>query len=173
MERRKFLKIASGGGVAVLAGGGVLFARQTRMVAVPSEPLLFFTPREYSIFHWIAQTVVVVPAGAPGLDVIPVARNADALLASYGPDAQTDFRRLLGLFDNALAGLLLCGTTAPFTQMEPEQRVAYMKKWQDHRLGVLRSGFVALKRLAASCYYGDPSTHRALGYPGPPEKEDW
>jgi len=140
------------------------------MVALPAEALAFFSPREYAIFHAVAETVIHTGKG-PTIDQVGVTLRADRFLARVDEDAQRDFHRLLALFDNALAGLFLCGTTAPFTQMSPEARHAFLQKWQRHRLGVIRTGFDALKRLAASSYYGDPSTHGALGYPGPPEKD--
>lgn len=171
MKRRKFLKVGGGIGVAGLAGAGVLFARTTKRVPLPDEPLEYFSEREYSIFHAIAETVVVVPANAPSVERMKVTLLADRHLARLDEDARRDFHRLLGLFDNALAGLLLTGTIAPFTQLSPEGRASMMKKWESHRIGALRSGYQALKRLACACYYGNPETYAAVGYPGPPEKD--
>lgn len=171
VERRKFLKVGGGVGVAGLAGAGVLFARGTKMVPLPAEKLLYFSEREYSIFHAVAETVLVLPEKAPSVEKMQVALHADHHLARLDEDAQRDFHRLLGLFDNALAGLVLTGTTAPFTQLGPEARTAYLEKWARHRLGAIRSGYSALKRLAAASYYGNPETHASLGYNGPPDKD--
>ena len=55
------------------------------------------------------------------------------------------------------------------TQLSPEARVAFLAKWENHRLAALRSGFQALKRLAVASYYGNKTTYAGLGYPGPPE----
>lgn len=171
MKRRKFLKAGGGIGLAALAGAGALFSRGTKRVALPTEALQFFTEREYSIFHAVAETVLVLPAKAPSADQMKVTLLADRHLARLDEDAQRDFHRLLGLFDNALAGLLLTGTTAPFTQLSPEKRHAFLKKWEMHRIGALRSGYQALKRLACACYYGNRETYAALGYAGPPDKD--
>lgn len=171
MKRRKFLKVGGGIGLAGLAGAGVLFARGTRKVPLPKEPLQFFSEREYSIFHAIAETMVVVPPNAPSPEQMRVALLADQHVARLHEDQQRDFHRLLALFDNALAGLILTGTTAPFTQLPPEGRIAFLKKWEAHRFGTIRTGFQALKRLAFACYYGNPETYASVGYPGPPEKD--
>lgn len=170
MQRRKFLKFGGGIGLAALGGGGVLFVRGTRLVPLPSEKLQYFSEREYSIFHAVAETVVD-PGKGPSIEQMKVALKADRHLARLDEDAQRDFHRLLGLFDNALAGLFLAGTTAPFTQMNPDARAAFLRKWERHRLGVIRSGFQALKRLSVASYYGNPETHAVLGYPGPPDKD--
>jgi hypothetical protein len=171
VKRRKFLKVGGGIGMAALAGAGALFARGTKKVPLPAEALQYFSEREYSIFHAIAGTVLVLPAGAPSAEKLQVALHADRHLARLDEDAQRDFHRLLGLFDNALAGLLLTGTTAPFTQLSPEGRTAFLAKWQTHRVGAIRSGYQALKRLACACYYGNPESYATLGYPGPPDKD--
>ena len=171
MKRRSFLKAAGGTGIAVLGGAGVLFARDTRMVTLPAEPLQFFTPREYSIFHAVAETVVTPPEGAPSIDDVQALLKADRHLARLDTGAQSDFRQLLSLFDNALAGFLLCGTIAPFTRMTPEKQIAFLAKWESHRIGTLRSGYQAMKRLSVASYYGNPKTYFVVGYPGPPEKD--
>lgn len=169
MERRRFLQVTGGGALALLGGAGLLFTRETRGVPLPAEPLRFFTPREYAIFTAVAETVVQPPAGQPTVKEIGVALRADALLASKDADSRKDVRRLLALFDNALAGFMLNGSVAPFSQLDLVGREEFLRTWQDHRLPVLRAGFSVLKRLAATCYYSHPSTHRGIGYPGPPE----
>jgi hypothetical protein len=171
VKRRKFLKVGGGIGIAALAGAGALFSRGTRKIALPEEALQFFSEREYSIFHAVAETVLVLPAKAPSVERLKVALLADRHLARLDEDAQRDFHRLLGLFDNALAGLLLTGSTAPFTQLSPGKRAAFLDKWQTHRIGTIRSGYQALKRLACACYYGNPESYATVGYPGPPDKD--
>lgn len=169
MRRRTALKTAGGVALVALGCAGALFARRTRMVPLPSEPLSYFTPREFSIVHAVAEAMITVPPGQPTVTDVPVALNADRLMARNPQDAQKDIHRLLALFDNALAGFLLVGTTAPFTQLDLAGRQAFLARWERHRLPVLRTGFVALKRLTMACYYGDPRTYRGIGYPGPIE----
>ena len=170
MERRRFLKVTGGIGLGALGGAGILFARRTKMVPLPAEALEYFTPREYSIFHAVAETVVT-PGKGPSVEDMKVALLADRHMARLDSDAQRDVKRLLALFDNALAGFVLCGTIAPFTKLSPESRVRFLEKWENHRIGAIRSGFLALKRLAVACYYGNPETYGFVGYPGPPEKD--
>ncbi len=169
MRRRGFLKTAGGAGAVLLGGGGFLFLRPTKSVALPAEPLLFFSPREYAIFTAIAEAMIEVPAGVPGVQDAKVAQKADSYMARNVVDAQKDFHALLGLFDNALAGLLLCGTTAPFSQMDHDGRLAYLAKWENHSLPLIRSGFIGLKKLAMSCYYASPEAWPSIHYPGPME----
>ena len=141
------------------------------MVTLPGEPLLFFSPREYAIFHAVSEAILELPAGQPTIADARVVLKADKLMAGYPEDSKRDFHRLLGLFDNALAGLLFTGNAAPFSQLGIPERQAVLTSWENSRIGTLRSGFVALKRLAVSCYYCDPATYRGVGYPGPPDRD--
>lgn len=163
------MKAAGGTGIALLAGAGGLFLRRTKMIALPTEPLLYFTPREYSIFHAVAEAVLDVRPGDPGIDEVGVAARADKLMASEPIDNRRDLKKLLGLFDNALAGFLLDGELAPFTQLDVPARRTVLARWQDSSLPVLRSGFIALKRLTMSTYWSAPATYPICHYPGPPE----
>ena len=153
----------------LLGGAGFLVLRPTKPVALPPEPLQYFTPREYAIFTAIGDALIETPAGAPTIYEAKLAQKADTYMARNVADAQKDFHTLLGLFDNALAGFLFCGTTAPFSQMDLEHRRAYLAKWENHRIPLLRSGFIGLKKLAMSCYYASPETWASIHYPGPME----
>jgi hypothetical protein len=83
-------------------------------------------------------------------------------------EAQKELRQLVGLFENALAGLLLDGQWRTFTASSPEQQDARIRAWQKSRFTVRRTGYRALKKIVYSCYYGAPETWKAIGYPGPP-----
>src|SRR3954466_1218863 len=104
MERRRFLTAIGGGGATLLGGAGFLFLRPTKPVALPTEPLLYFTPREFAIFTAIADALIETPADIPGKPHCPsiyeakLAQKADTYMASNVIDAQNDFHTLLGLF---------------------------------------------------------------------------
>jgi len=105
----------------------------------------------------------------PSIEEAKLGTKADEYMSRNVPDAQSDFHVLLSLFDNALAGFFFCGTIAPFSQMDVTARRAFLAKWENHSIPVLRSGFIALKKLAMSVYYASPETWESLHYPGPME----
>jgi len=166
--RRGFLKLGFWGGLLLFAGGGTLALRRTRLRASPAR-LRFFSPAEHSVFSAVCDRIIVVEDGAPTASQVGVASKADGVLAAAAAETQRDFRRLLALFDNALVGLLVRGSLAPFTALRPEEQDATLEAWDRHRLPVLRTGFQAMKRLACACYYASPESYAAVGYPGPPE----
>ena len=73
-------------------------------------------------------------------------------------EGQKEVRQLVGLFENALAGLLLDGQWKTFTASTPEQQDARIRSWQQSRLEVRRTGYRALKKIVYSSYYGARET---------------
>ncbi|HUJ24694.1 MAG TPA: gluconate 2-dehydrogenase subunit 3 family protein [Myxococcales bacterium] len=162
-SRRGLLKKTLGGAVLLAAAGAVPLALRRTRPRAAAAPLQFFTPAEYSIFAAVADRVLTDAEPRVG-----VAERADAFLAPLPPADARDFRRLLALFDNALYGFLRGGPPRPFTQMSPDDQDDQLARWQTSRFPIERTGYQAMKRLAAAMYFSDPRTYAGVGYPGPP-----
>lgn len=179
--RRGFLKKTLGGAALLAAAGAVPLALRKTQLREPRGPLRFFSPEEYSVFAAVADRVLArgpadlppelspqqrpAPPSATDLDV---AGRADAFLAPIDETSAKELKQLLALFDNALFSVLTGGPARPFTRMTPEEQDAHLMRWATSRLAVRRTGFQALKRLAASMYYSSPLSYASVGYPGPP-----
>ncbi|MHB8419346.1 MAG: gluconate 2-dehydrogenase subunit 3 family protein [Myxococcales bacterium] len=171
VTRRGFLKRTLLGTAALAAAGGVPLAlRRTRLRPLPPGlSLRFFTLEEYAIFAAVADRIVPKLApDQPTAEELSVPAKADALLSRADPDTRRDFKQLLGLFDNALASLLLDGRATPFTRASPAEQDRALSRWRQSRLPLRRSGFQGLSRLASALYYSDARSYAGVGYPGPP-----
>ena len=179
--RRGLLKKTLGGAALLAAAGAVPLALRKTRLREPRGPLHFFSPEEYSIFAAVADRVLArgppdVPPelaaqrrpAPPTPAELDVAGKADAFLAPLDEASAKDLKQLLALFDNALFSVLTGGPARPFTQMTPEEQDAHLERWATSRLAVRRTGFQALKRLAAAIYYSSPLSYASVGYPGPP-----
>lgn len=170
-SRRGFLKKSLlGAAFLALAGAVPLALRRGRLRPLPpGGKLLFLSIAEYSVLAAVADRIFAPLApGQPTPDAIGVALKIDALMAGADPTSQRDFRQLLGLFENGLAGLLFDGRPTPFTERSPEDQTETLERWRFSRLPLRRSGFQALMRLCNAVYYSDPATYAGIGYPGPP-----
>jgi len=183
--RRGFLKKTLGGAALLAAAGAVPLAlRKTQLRPVRSA-LRFFTPAEYSVFAAVAERVLArgpadVPEQlvgvlrerppAPSPAEVDVAAKADAFLAPLDAGSAKELKQLLALFDNALFSFVTGGPPRPFTRMTAPDQDAHLDRWATSRIAIRRTGFQALKRLAAAVYYGSPETYASVGYPGPPDE---
>ena len=183
--RRGLLKKTLGGAALLAAAGAVPVALRKTQLRPVRGTLRFFTPAEYSVFAAVAERVLArgpadVPEQlvgvlrarppAPSPAEVDVAAKADAFLAPLDAGSAKELKQLLALFDNALFSVVTGGPPRPFTRMSAADQDAHLDRWATSRIAVRRTGFQALKRLAAAVYYGSPETYASVGYPGPPDE---
>ena len=162
MNRRTFLKRGLAGGAVLLLGGGTLALLPTKEQGAPTHALAVLEPRSFQVLVAIAKRV------APGTaDPVSVAEGVDALLRRAPVEVQRDFNKLLGLFENALPGLLFDGRVLPFTRLSPESQDAVLRHWRDSRLALRRTGYHALRRICLAVAYADEKQWPAVGYAPP------
>ena len=171
-SRRGLLKKSvAGATLLALAGSVPLALRRTKLRELPTHgPLQFFTPAEYSIWAAVADRILAEekPSGGPTPAQLDVAARADAFLAPLPDTDRKDLKQLLALFDNALFSALQGGPPRPFTAMSPEEQDAQLRRWQNSRLTLQRTGYQAMKRLCCALFFSAPETYASVGYPGPP-----
>lgn len=165
MNRRSFVQRGLFGGALLLFGGGALALYPTRHLASPTKALRVLDDRGFQVMVAIAARVVARPDADPG----KIAEAVDESLARTSPEAQADIGSLLGLFENALPGVLLDGRVAPFTRLDGPAQDRVLESWRDSRIVLRRAGYHALRRLCLAVYYGDPRSWPAIHYGGPPD----
>jgi hypothetical protein len=171
--RRRLLKRGVLGGALLLVGGALPLAlRSTLVRRRPRAPLRLLSEDEHAIFAAVAARLAPGDGAGPTwptADALDCAGKVDALMATVHPEVGAEFRQLLRLFESAVFGLALTGAPTPFTRLPPAAQDARLEAWRRSRLGLLRSGYQALKRLAHATYYSSPEVYALVGYPGPPE----
>ena len=165
MNRRRFLKYGLFGGVLLAAGGIGLAAWPTRRTFQPKRALKVFSAREFSVIAAIADRTV----GDPKRDPAEIAHAVDLAVSMNPPDAQTEMKQLVILFENALTGLLLDGHFGSFTGLEPEHQDRVLEHWRDSSVAIRRTGYTALRKLTQAGHYSNPACWSQVGYNGPPQ----
>jgi hypothetical protein len=171
LPRRKFLAKGLLGGALLAAGGTGIALRPTRLGPRPRRPLALLSPAEHAVLAAVAARLVPGPGASPAwpsAEALECAEKIDALMATTPPTMGVDFKRLLGLLENGLFGLVTTGRPTPFTALAPSAQDARLESWRRSRLMVLRSGHAALVRLVHAVYYSSPEVYPLVGYPGPP-----
>jgi len=171
-DRRRFLKRGLFGGALLVFGGALPFVfRSTRRGSGPRAPLRLLSGEEYAVLAAVAARIVPgdgADARWPRAEALDCAGKVDALMATVHPEVGNDFRRLLRLCESSFIGTFTAGSPRPFTRAAAAEQDARLEAWRRSRLGILRSGYQALKRLADAVYYSSPELYPLIGYPGPP-----
>jgi hypothetical protein len=158
-----------GGALLAVGGGTVIALRSTRGSAPSKEGLKVFSAHEYAILAAIARRVIAAREGDPTTDQVDVALRADRAIALAHPSVQKELKQLLHLFENGLTGVFSGASFAPFTASSHRAQDARLRAWSTSRVALFRTGYQAMKRLTAACYWSSPLTWKAAGYPGPPD----
>jgi hypothetical protein len=163
MNRRTFLKRGLAGAAVLALGAGGLAVLPTKHLATPKRALAALSPRGFQVLVAFARRVV--PERADPVDVV---HGIDDGLRLFPREVRADVDKLLGLFENALPGLLLDGRMLPFTRLSPASQDAVMRHWRDSRIELRRAGYESLRRLCLAAAYKDEALWAAVGYAAPP-----
>lgn len=166
--RRRLLQVGLGGAALLAIGGLGLTLWRPGGNRTPPTTLLALDGNSWLVLAAVASRVAPGIEGFPSADEIGVASKVDALLHGTHPATVAEIRRLLGLLENPVGGLLLDGRIGSFTGASPEDQDAILRGWRDSEVGIKRAGYKALAGLCASAYFADPRVYPHLGYPGPP-----
>jgi hypothetical protein len=164
MNRRSFLRKGALAGVLLFAGGAGLALFPTRRSYTPRKHLKALDEKRFAILAAVAARIVQ----APGVDPVGIAHGIDETIDLWVEENRADFLKLLGLFDNGLAGLILDGHARPFTHLGPEAQDKALEAWRDSRILLRRAGFQTLRKLTAAVHWSNPTNWASSGYAGPP-----
>lgn len=168
-SRRGFLKKGLVGGLLLAVGGGAwLVTRRSAQVNVPPG-LLVLDAQQFAVISALVPHFVPKREGFPDPAALETAKIVDGILAKVDDSSREEVKQLLALFENALPNFLFGLRGRPFTQMAPDEQAVVLDEWRTSRISVRRTGYLALRTVVMSAYYGNPQTWAAVKYPGPPK----
>jgi len=162
VNRRKFLaRVVGWTGLAALVGAGGLVA--IRGPAPPVAGLRSLTSQEHRTFEALVDALFpgggAFPLGARGLDL---GRTFDAFLADEDDDKQEDLHAALLLLE--FGPLLFDHRLVTFSNMKPDDRLAFFESWSTSSDLVRRQIATALRKFASIVFYDRPEVWPEIGY---------
>ena len=158
--RRRFLLLTGAGGVAVCSPVRFCFYPDLGL-----DDLTHFSGRQASILGAIITTILPPDAPTEPEAIAEHVRFIDGFLDGIDPAAAQQFGALIYLVEHL---------TLPFgphlrrsSRLSDDDRIAYMRSWQENGQGMIRLGFRSLKTLVFMSYYRDTASWKAIGYAGP------
>ncbi len=162
-SRRSVLKTGLLGTALLALGGTGLALFPTKEVGAPTSPLLALSAKSFQVLVAVAARVVTAKGAKP----VAIAHGVDRVLSYALPETQDGIGNLLGLFENALSGLVLDGRILPFTRLSPASQDAVLQSWRTSRIPLRRLGYQALRKLTLAAYYMEESSWGPLDYAPP------
>lgn len=170
LSRRRLLQ-GSGAAVAAavgLGGGLVAVSLLPPNHRDPRAPLRVLTPRAFSILAAVADRICPGADGLPTAWDLEVPEGLDLLLDRLHPGVGAELVQALLFLENPVAGTVLDGRMARFTQSPPDVQDEALRAFGGSKLGVRRQAYQALSGLISATYWSHPATWAHVGYPGPP-----
>lgn len=168
LSRRTLLK-------AGIAGGAVLVL--ARWLYTTSAPPSLSTPAPVAALDDRGRGVVIAIAPVMLADALPandpavlhdVVAGVEQAIAGLPPAVRKEIDQLFALLSLAPTRALVAGVWSPWPQASPEAVSAFLDRWRNSRLALLRSGHGALHQLFFAAWYGNSRAWPAIGYAGPP-----
>jgi choline dehydrogenase-like flavoprotein len=85
---------------------------------------------------------------------LPVVENIIDTISSLPIEDQEEFIELLDLLNSRKLGFLWLGPLKKITSLTKEQKTAFLRSWAGSTIPKLRGGFLALKKLVGTSYFG-------------------
>ena len=169
--RRHFIKTGIAGGLllAVAAALHKPLDRMGKQVLVAGNPL---DPSLRTVVRAIAPVILKgpFPASDPGraaaLDGIT--RGVALAVGALGAAAQKEVAELFALLAFAPTRVAVAGVSPGWEQASDEDIEAFLRRWQNSPIDLLKTGYLALHDLVLGAWYADPQSWPAIGYAGPP-----
>ncbi|MFG0395113.1 twin-arginine translocation pathway signal protein [Pseudomonas sp. zbq_4] len=160
MHRRDLLRFSLGASIFLSATGLVGCIAQTsaqgyQLLRDDDLPLL-------------RALIPVVLAGTQAAETW-VLHSLDHKLAALSPEMLKLTRQLFDLLSLPLTRGPLTGVWGAWEQASATQVTAFLQRWQDSSLNLLRMGHASLLQLLQMAWYERPESWAACGYPGPPK----
>jgi hypothetical protein len=162
LDRRGFLRTASGGTVAI-AVASLLPAGCTAdypQAAADGVTLSSLTPKEYAVARAAAEALLTDVPVEPDA----IAAAIDAELAAVGEPIASDLRNVFRLLEHLT---ILGFHRRTFTELRPAERLKYLNGWATSRLGLRRAAFQAVRGFVQYFAYIRPETRSLTGFEGP------
>ena len=160
MHRRDLLRFSLGASIFLSATGLVGCTAQTsaqgyQLLRDDDLPLL-------------RALIPVVLAGTQAAETW-VLHSLDHKLAALSPEMLKLTRQLFDVLSLPLTRGPLTGVWGAWEQASPTQVTAFLQRWQDSSMNLLRMGHASLLQQLQMAWYERPESWAACGYPGPPK----
>ncbi len=167
MSRRSLLKLGLGAS-AVLATAGLTATLSGCSSDAPASGFQVLRASDIPMLSAIMKALVGPHPAVNAANLDTAIAQLDTTLSWTSLAAQKQLTDLFGLLSMGVTRGPLTGLWGNWENATDEQVRAFLERWRDSRLDMLRQGHSALNQLLQMAWYALPVSWEAAGYPGPP-----
>jgi hypothetical protein len=167
LTRRQFIKV----GIA----GAALFAAARYLDRPLAAPSGGYRVLDESAAGIVRALIPVVLAGSLPREESASVRAISETLAAFdravsglAPAIQEELMQLFSFLNFAPSRFAVTGVWAPIDEAPRDEIKAFLTRWRHSRFDLQRQSYEALTQLIQASWYDNPSSWKAIGYPGPP-----
>ncbi|UVM56220.1 twin-arginine translocation pathway signal protein [Pseudomonas sp. B21-012] len=166
LSRRGLLKFSLGAS-AFLATAGLGASLSGCSAQTPASGFITLRENDLPILHALIPVVLAGTQAADNREAL--LRGLDNKLAALSPAMLNLTRQLFDVLAMALTRGPLTGIWGSWDNASSVQIEAFLQRWQDSSLNLLRMGHASLLQLLHMAWYELPQSWAHCGYPGPPK----
>ena len=168
-SRRDLLRVGLFGS-ATLATVGLLGSLSGCSAEGPANGFTMLRDSDLPLLRRVTQVVLqdAVPEAKMPAAVQGTLHNLDQGLAHVSPALYRQVAQLFDLLALPVTRGPLTGIWGSWEQADDEAVEAFLRRWENSALALLRQGHAALLQMIQMAWYGCPEAWGHCGYPGPP-----
>ena len=170
LNRRGLLKVGLLGG-AILAGGGLLSRTLSTSADGPASGFLVLRDSDLPMLRRV--TPFLLEGSTAPSDMSQAVQTTlvslDGGLHHLSPALLSQVRQLFDVLSLPLTRGPLTGIWSSWDAASDDQIRAFLQRWQNSSLALLRQGHASLLEMTLMAWYASPVAWAHCGYPGPPK----
>lgn len=169
LSRRQFLRTGAMGGMLLATGSATALLTGCAQ-AQPATGFVFLRDAELSVLRAVVPTVLAgaLPEGKAGVAALDkTLLSLDQLLANSSVAVGEQIHQLFALLSMAPTRMAMAGVWSDWPKTSPEQLEAFLLRWRDSRLELLRGAYLGLSKIINVAWYLLPESYAAMGYSAP------
>lgn len=174
-SRRQFMKVSAAAALALAITRSLdreVLAQAATATALPWRRL---RSKDAELIAALAPAILAgsLPEDAASrqLAISEVVAAFDRTVAGLPPTLQAEVDELLSLLTFGLTRRFIAGVATPWPQAGEAEVKAFLDRWRNSRFATFQQGYQALARALIACWYGNPRSWTAIGYPGAPHAQ--
>ena len=173
VSRRGFMKLSASSAAALSVGSSLAMMTGCSRQPDSNSGYTFLTAADVEFINAIAPVILLqaYPASLPLPEAqVRLTRKLDELINTLGEFSKAQLAQLFSIMSSAPLRLAVSAPVGGWKDAPAADIESFLNSWKDSSLAIKNMGYASLCKLVTMCWYSQPESFTASGYPGPPKK---